>query len=153
MKRIMNTVMAALAIFAGLAFATPIPAQAGGPDVFTVVGTGSNNPPLPCTGCAVHGDFTLAGAGVDAVGTASCTFDGTANNDTILQGSGDGTISCSGAVNASGSLHYDRTGPIMTWSGGMTINGSGCICTGVFVLVCLNVSCSQFIWVGIWICL
>jgi hypothetical protein len=127
----------------GVAMVAPMilamPGAASAADVLAVVGTGSISPGLPCpVSCDVHLDFTLVGAGTDAAGTASCTFDGTTGADTIVAGTGNGTIDCSGGVTAHGDCHFDRTGPVVTVNCAATVNGTGVSVTAVLVFVPLS---------------
>jgi hypothetical protein len=108
------------------------------PKGVAVAGTGSISPGLPCpVSCDVHLDFTLVGAGV-GVGVANCTFDGTTGADTIVAGTGNGTIDCSGGITVSGSCHFDRTGPVVTVGCSATVNGVGSGITAVLAFVPLS---------------
>jgi hypothetical protein len=115
----------ALVAVMGLGVALVPAAPAAGVGAYSVIGTGWTFPGLPCpsNGCYVRLDFTLAGGGTEAAGTANCTFDGSTGADTLLAGTGNGTIECSGGVPANGYCHFDRSGPVMTVGCDATVNG------------------------------
>jgi hypothetical protein len=109
-----------------------VPAAHAGQNAGSMEGSGTMDPGVPCpaSGCSVHAGFTLALAGQDVAGTASCTFDGYDSypgGATALAGSGSGTISCSGGFSASGTVTYSRTGTLTTFTGNLTVNGIICV--------------------------
>jgi hypothetical protein len=154
MKLVMNRVMAALAILAPLVFATPMPAYAGD-GVYVVVGTGTLAPGLPCPneGCEIDLDFTMAGGGTGGAGLGDCTMHGQTGQDTLLQGSATGTVSCSGGLTATASVALDRTGALVTMSGEWTINGNPCGCIMLGWWECADPDlCTEWYFVGLIIC-
>jgi len=102
----------------------------------TIVGTGTISPGLTQTGDPSN-TFTFGGSGAVVTDTAqgliNCTVSG---NDTIgswAQGAGNFNGTCSGAVSASVSGSYTRTGAVVTLSG--TAVGTGI--SGVFGAACV----------------
>jgi hypothetical protein len=106
-----------------------IPAAQADSNAVTISGSGTIDPGLPCpasTGCAMYMAFTLALAGQDALGTASCSFSGSDNTPgggTVQHGEGNGTIACAGGVNVSGTISFDRTLSVVQVAGTITLNG------------------------------
>jgi hypothetical protein len=112
---------------------TGLAANAGGA---AVVGSGTIAPGLstvPTTQTVTFGG-TAAGAGV--IGTTpvvvndTCTFSGSSViAETVAQGEGNATGSCTGTAAISASVHYTRAGGAVAIQGSGTVNGTAATIT------------------------
>jgi hypothetical protein len=110
------------------ALVTPLAASAHAvtlPDEFSLAGLGTvTNPGLPCDdSCDVHVDFTLVLA-PESTPITACTFDGVTGPDTLLIGSGNGSLFCDDGSN--GPVHFDRYGSHVQISSNPTLQVHGC---------------------------
>jgi hypothetical protein len=119
--------MGLIAVVAGAAAFTAMPANAGAGDQIAIAGTGSIAPGLTQTGGAQTFSFSGNGGGsaLGQTGSFSCSVNGNDTIGTTSQGAGGFSGSCNtpcGSVGVSGS--YTRTAAVVTASGSLT---SGCL--------------------------
>jgi hypothetical protein len=122
-----------------LAALLPAPVAHAGENSFTIVGTGTITPGLPCESmCNVVLDFTAVFAGQHATATANCTMVASEFGSTITAAYGSGSVTCSG-VPITGTLGYSRVLQMMTLQGTLIIDGViGYVTAGLLGFVPLN---------------
>jgi hypothetical protein len=127
--------LAAVPTCAIITSATPASAT----DAFTIIGTGTITPGLPCTNCQVDFGFSAIGVGENSGIYTGCTLTGTTSGlANELGEAGSGTV---GGCGMSGNITWVRVGTVQTISGTVCINGK-CytICVSAFAWAMLSVA-------------